>query len=305
MSFSRHLSENREKSVCTLFFILSQLYIGLTVSYAQSPELRSQDSFKVRNGMTQEASIVADVDGEVFIEVPKNILVNVFRTHYEPYRFSGFVHAPKLTVLTTKFPYQRYRDITVFEFMADSGMDVRFSDRYVGLKNKQIRQLETQNTEYLRQKLKVFMPLDKSKQIQKPALWFFQSEKGTWIRLGGIYKETKDPEKKLFTATIMRTGLYALMDENPLPQSNMDTYTNPDKILRAEDSPYPSVIASEVDVRLYEGLFDGVGEVPSLDGGGTGNGLDISISSGGGQILLRICTRLLKFLRVRHLIKKF
>ncbi len=241
-----------ERRLAFSLFALFICFLAGSTTLAQHPVLRSHESTRAKNGLIIESSVLADVEGKVFIEVPQNVIVKKFGGE-DLESFDGFIMAPEVIALPVPFPINRYRDIVVFEFLSDTVEDIRFTDKYYGLRNKQLRQLESINAEYKRRKLKAFFPIHKSLNLQRPALWYYQLEKGTWTRLGGVYEETSDPDVDLFSTSVSRTGLFALMDEDPRPIST-EEFHNPDTSIQlAEASPFPSVVEdSETDLTFYD-----------------------------------------------------
>lgn len=266
-------SASRSRLKQTLVLSLVAWILGSSVTHSQQPLLRSHESTRARNGVIIESSILADDKGKVFIEVPADMIVksfqrettdsNLYESDDNPAAYDGFILAPEVISLPEKFPISRYRPYVVFEFLSDSSEDVRFTDQYFGLKPKQLLQLESRQKSFVRKKMRAFFPVPKVDNVQKPSLYFFDPTRRNWKRLGGIYEETSDPDMQLFSVSISRTGLFALVDEDPPPMYTDEQNTDPSIIELAEESPFPSVIPEEeVDVEF---ITDSDSALESID----------------------------------------
>ncbi|HEY5714184.1 MAG TPA: LPXTG cell wall anchor domain-containing protein [Candidatus Gracilibacteria bacterium] len=214
---------------------------GISFVLADLPPLRTQDIVRVQGGRVRFSAVLADDNGAIFIEVPQNMIAKVAgQAHFN---FDGFLLAPNVVTLPQKFPRARTREIVSFDFLSDDLSPVYFSDKFYRVPLKQ--RLFTENEKS--KMITVYIPLYEEEKISKPELWYYDDQltddetDDEWLKVGGVFDKTSDPNVALFSAAITKTGVYTLVDRRPLPKDVANVDQN--IIELADRSPFPSVDA--------------------------------------------------------------
>ncbi len=238
--------------------LLCVLLIWSDTSIAQS-RLRSAESIMVENGKIVESGVLADGNSTIFVEFVAGDRV-AYTQKKENY--DGEILPPTVISAPDKPPRARMRELSTFEVITDSGEEVSIVSQYSLLPSRERLRLSLKedNLEE-RYGAQVLTRIYDEDEIGSPKLWFYDFETEEWDRLGGILSESSEPDTKVFSSIIHKTGTYTLWDENPSPTYNPNT--NQEEIELAEESPFPSV-----DVNGTTSGFnrDGFGE----DGNGEG-----------------------------------
>lgn len=215
---------------------------------AQRSPLRSQTSVLIQGGKVVESAILADADGQVFIEVPLRLQAKI--KGLKSPNYTGELLAPIIREPINKAPRERMRNVVSFDFGSITGDHLQLTDRYYGLSQQRIKKLQSQDQDLKRYVMKVFVPVKTEQNIRTPKLYRYNNAKNTWQKIGGTLNQTQDNTTQLFQATITETGSYTLWDENPMPQ--FQNAINTDDITLAEPSPFPSVIPPEPPAQLLD-----------------------------------------------------
>ena len=229
------------KCILVWYLIFGVWYLNVPEVKADLPPLRTQDTVRVDRGKTRFSAVMSDDNGEVFLEVPQGMNAKIAGQAY--FNFDGFLLAPSIVSLPNEFPLKRTREIVNFEFLADSGEPVHFSDKFFAVPLKRRLFIENEKTK----SITAYIPIRLTENVRQPELWYYDENLtdddfgDEWRLIGGVYEDTSDPDVRLFSAVLTRTGLYSLIDRRPLPRDKDIDTIDPEIIDLVADSPFPSV----------------------------------------------------------------
>jgi len=204
--------------------------------------MRTEDAIMVQNGQVLETGVLADSEGQVFIEFIKGtrVLREEDRT-----LFTGAILPPAIIGLPARSPRTRMEELLTFELLPDSGDALQFKDKFDVMTRRNRLRYEYMNPgAVLRTALvQLIMPIEGD--IGSPKLWKFLSEEEGWMRIGGKIEESSTPDVRIFSSTLQETGVFAIFDEDPPPRFVLAT--PPEQIELAPPSPFPSIEVSAFD----------------------------------------------------------
>ncbi|MCF7819798.1 hypothetical protein K9M58_04465 [Candidatus Gracilibacteria bacterium] len=222
------------------------LFLPFTSVVLAREVLRTQDSIHVGNGAVEETGVLADSDGNVFLEFRKGTrIVNASdRTS-----FVGEILPPTLIPLPSRPPRARIQEILTFELLADTANKMLFTDKFNLMRNQTILRMQLTDPDNFQRTsiVRVIIPL--SEEYGHLALWEYKGD-NQWSRLGGILEDSVDPDTKIFTSAIRSTGIFSLLDEDPSP-----TFIPPfpiDQIEMAPESSLPPVGQENNQIQFNE-----------------------------------------------------
>lgn len=201
------------KSVlCAL--IISVTFQNTNAQLASEP-LRVDPTAIITKGSVEGTSVITDDFGQVFIEIPERTYI---AHKNDRTGFTGEIMPPKEITIPDQTPKTRMREVFSFEFVADAGETLVFSDKINTLPPRQKLRLA---------KLNDGKPLDgapkpkliyilEDENVQLPKLWRFIDTETGWQRIGGLTKEL-DGTRRIFSVYLSQTGKYSIIDENPKP----------------------------------------------------------------------------------------
>lgn len=235
------LVKNFKKFV--ILFISTQLTLSLWTdnSFANEP-LRAEESLPVVAGKVVETGILADDKGTIFLEFIKDTYIH---NSEDKQPFEGDILPPQIIDMPGKKPRGRMTEILTFELLVDSNTDVTFVNKFSLLRPKQIIRLEYQDPGAFERTegVRIYTQINEEDQIGLPVLWQYlgevEEDEESWLRIGGKVEDSEEPEVKVFSAVITKTGIFSIFDENPAPIPSENTPT--ELVEPVEDSPYPSV----------------------------------------------------------------
>lgn len=202
------------------FFLLagvwSLLFPAFVGAVTQSP-LRTQDSIVIDRGEILEQGILADSEGRLFLEFSKNTRV-VYAS--DRLLFSGEILPPQIIAPPTDLPRSRMKNLATFELLPDGGESLLFVDRFDVMHPRNRLKLQYTEPESVERTswVRLIMPIE-DELVRSPALWEFRGESEGWERLGGIFEPSSTEGVWIFTAVIPGTGIFSVIDENPLPET--------------------------------------------------------------------------------------
>lgn len=207
---------------------------------------QTAQSVEVKGGKLLNSAVLSDNKGTLFLEFIKDSLAY---NQIDKRGFEGNIMAPIIIESPTKAPRPRMREFFSFELITDTNTEINFVDKYSTMNAKE-RLRSTILEENLERESGILMltRIFNTDEINKPALWFLDltetDTKKQWKRMGGIAENSAEPDIKIFKATLFKSGIYTLWDEDPLPENN-PYWSDPLTIEPALPSPVPSVTPRE------------------------------------------------------------
>ena len=190
--------------------------------------IRTQYGAIVEAGKVVENAILADAMGIIFIEFPMHTRV---RIKNGPATYSGLIKRPTIIDTVDSAPKGGYTTLLTFALESDSEDDLQFTDRFAGLSNRELLKLKYSTEKVnIKRKNGATLILLLPEGVGKAALYRYNTDDidtrsddkktdkkdNRWVRIGGIMKAVDD-NKTVFKAPLSRTGVYAIIDESPLP----------------------------------------------------------------------------------------
>ncbi len=265
------------------FIVVLVLLFSGSILQAQEDVLRSRESVEVKNGKIVRTGVLADNDGVLFVEFIAGDFVvkradterclKLTRKDFQRRscintlaleEYEGEVLAPVILDKPDKAPRARMREIITFEMIVDTNDEVFFVDRYTIMHpSERLRQgIRFGDLEPGNSGAQVLMRIFNEDEIGQPSLWFYNTDENRWREIGGILTDSAEPDVKIFSAIIARTGLYTIWDANPPPTFSPNFPI--DEIELAEESPFPSVEIPTQEGNFIEEDIDG-STIPGVD----------------------------------------
>ena len=194
--------------------IFRVLVLILTFDLAGATSLRTDISVAVNDGLAVQTAVLSDSRGGVFVEIPKNLVVTLAG---DQSKFTGEILAPAVIPRPKKKPRARMRELATFEILADTAQALVFTDKFALMSEKSKRRAEVLTPEIFvgSRTPNVFIPINT--EVGDPVLWQYEADSGNWVRRGGKITETAENDTLVFSATLNRTGIFSLFDEDPPP----------------------------------------------------------------------------------------
>lgn len=215
--------------------------------------LKTVNSVKVENGFISETSVLADDQGQIFLEFIEGDRV---AKKLDGQVYDGEILPPIQIDAPAKAPRARMRELRSFELISDNSEELQLIDQFSALHAKdRLRQSFKAQAGSRSQGVQIITLFQTDSLVNQPALWHYDpnNAKTPWERLGGIMGEAPAGEVRVFSAYLYSTGIFTIWDENPQPDFQ-PSFPN-DKIELAEPSPYPSVDTSEDTLLLENDTF--------------------------------------------------
>lgn len=261
---------------------LSQIQV-----FANEP-MRAEDSIIIDDGRVAQSGVLADDKGSVFLEFIKDTHV---LNALDKQPFIGEILPPQIIEMGWKKPRGRMNEILTFEILADTNDDLVFVDKFSLIRAKEIIRLEKEDpNQFFRMSgFQLFTKILTEDNRGLPALWQYLGETDGWQRVGGKLEPSEEDGVKIFSATLTKTGIFTLFDEDPAPtySENVD----PALIEPVQASPFPSVLPQEpeTDPELpefpdnpdFEAEIGGINEagqeivIPAIEGNNFGENTEI------------------------------
>ena len=194
--------------------IFGVLVLILTFDLAGATSLRTDISVAVNDGLAVQTAVLSDSRGGIFVEIPKNLVVTLAG---DQSKFTGEILAPAVIPRPKKKPRARMRELATFEILADTAQALVFTDKFALMSEKSKRRAEVLTPEIFvgSRTPNVFIPINT--EVGDPVLWQYEADSGNWVRRGGKITETAENDTLVFSATLNRTGIFSLFDEDPPP----------------------------------------------------------------------------------------
>jgi len=195
--------------------------------------LHPDDSIPVVRGTVEEAGLLSDSEGRVFLEFPAGLSVV---THREKTFFDGEILPPEVIRLPGRAPRARMREFLSFELIPSVAADLNFVNRFYLMSSKEKMRHEFLRPESLvKTPVRVVAPV--AEEVGRLALWeFLPGEEEKWFRLGGVTEDSVETGVRIFLSSVRGTGVYTIFDEDP-PASFVPPFPI-DQIQLAEPSPF-------------------------------------------------------------------
>lgn len=206
--------------------------------------LRAQDAIVVDNGRVAETGILADSDGQIFLEFSKDMHVS---NALDKQPFIGEILPPQILEMDWKKPRGRMNELLTFEILSDASDELVFVDKFSLIRPKEKIRLEYESPDgFLRMGgFQLFTKILVADKIGLPGLWQYLGEDVGWKRLGGKMDNSAEDGVKIFSASLTKTGIYTIFDENPAP--TYSEIAEPSSVELVEESPYPSVLTPSTE----------------------------------------------------------
>lgn len=132
--------------------------------------MRVSDAVKIEDGVVQEAAILSDMEGNVFLDFLKDTRV---LNYEERGAYTGTVIPPEVVELPLQPPLPRMNDVLVFKLESSTGAELVFADKIQFMSAKSLYRLQRQNPEDFERtpRIKVYVPLPST--IEQASLWEF------------------------------------------------------------------------------------------------------------------------------------
>lgn len=152
------------------FFIVFSFFVPV-LSFGA---VRVSDVVEVEDGIVKETAVIADSQGQVFLEFLKGTRV---LNYQEKGAFLGTIPPPQSVELPASAPQPRMQEIVTFSLSGSTEAPLVFADKIQMMTQKELYKLQKNDPEAFTRtsRIKLLVPVDA--EVQKASLWEFIEEK--------------------------------------------------------------------------------------------------------------------------------